>query len=166
MSPHNANPDPTQATNPITRRWFAFVRVIDRSGTSTAITGVFSERGVSFGSLSTLDVHDGLGTMSVEFRASERLAHVLVRTVERLAVVKTVTLVHAEDPCVRALGVVATGGRESVTVAQPHVTVWTEGSGTTLTTVLSGPLVEVERAVEALRDAGATSVAITVLPPR
>jgi hypothetical protein len=166
MSPHTANPDPTQAKNPITRRWFAFVRVIDRSGTSTAITGVFSERGVSFGSLSTLDVHDGLGTMSVEFRASERLAHVLVRTVERLAVVKAVTLVHAEDPCVRALGVVATGGREALTAAQPHVTVWTEGSGTTLTTVLSGPLVEVERAVEALRDAGATSVAITVLPPR
>ena len=166
MSPHTANPDPTQAKNPITRRWFAFVRVIDRSGTSTAITGVFSERGVSFGSLSTLDVHDGLGTMSVEFRASERLAHVLVRTVERLAVVKAVTLVYAEDPCVRALGVVATGSREALTAAQPHVTVWSEGSGTTLTTVLSGPLVEVERAVEALRDAGATSVAITVLPPR
>lgn len=149
--------------HPITQRWFAFVRVVDRSGTSTAITGVFSERGVSFGSLSTLDVHDGMGTMSVEFKASERLAKVLMRTIERLAVVTAVTLVHAEDSRMRALCVVADAAE---TKPFPGVTVWTEGEGSTATLVLSGPLTEVEQAVAGLRAAGATSVAITVLPPR
>ncbi len=166
MSTLPTMPDPADATSPITRRWFAFVRVVDRSGTVTALTGVFSERGVSFGSLSTLDVHGGSGTMSVEFTASERLAHVLMRTIERLAVVKAVTLVHAEDRCLRALGVVAIDGGEAVSIAAPGVTVWTEGEGAGATTVLSGPLAQVECAVRTLRDAGAASLAITVLPPR
>ncbi len=147
----------------VTRRWFAFVTVEDRSGASTALTGVFSERGVSFGSISSLDVHDGIGTLSVEFTASERLAHVLVRTLERLAVVRSVLLVHAEDPRVRALAVIhctAPG------IAVPGVATWTEGEGDGATTVLSGSLSAVEEAVSLLRDAGSSPVAVTVLPPR
>jgi len=155
---------PMDTATPITQRWFAFVRVVDRSGTSTAITGVFSERGVSFGSLSTLDVHDGMGTMSVEFSASERLAQVLMRIIERLAVVKSVTLVHADDARLRALG--AVNGVMFEAVTEPGVTAWTDGVGAEATTVLSGPLAAVERVVNELRTAGPAAVALMVLPPR
>lgn len=147
----------------LTRRWFAFVTVEDRSGASAALTGVFSERGVSFGSISTLDVHDGIGTLSVEFAASERLAHVLVRTLERLAVVREVALVPADDPGVRAVAVIHCPPPE---VDTPEVAAWTEGEGCEATTVLSGPLTAVETAVAQLRLAGSTPVAVTVLPPR
>jgi len=142
----------------ITLRWFAFLRVEDRSGASAALTGVFSERGVSFGSLSTLDVHDGIGTMSVEFSASERLAHVLVRTLERLAVVRTVALVRADDPGVRAVAVLSHADDARL----PEALAVARDAGTT---VVAGPLADVEWTVADQRDAGATLVAVTVLPP-
>ncbi|WP_062383997.1 hypothetical protein [Demequina iriomotensis] len=146
----------------LTQRWFAFVQVEDRSGASAAIAGVFSERGVSFGSISTLDVHGGVGTMCVEFGASERLAHVLVRTLERLAVVRSVDLVHADDARVRAVAVLAAVGEEIG--APAGVSVHRDGlEGTVL---LTGPLTAVASTVASLRAGDATVEAFTVLPPR
>ncbi len=148
----------------ITQRWFAFVEVEDRSGASAALTGVFSERGVSFGSISTLDVHAGLGTMSVEFAASERLAQVLVRTLERLAVVRAVALIRADDARVHAVAVL-TDVPEDLTVG-PTVSVHRHGDGDAAVTMLAGPLPAVSAAVAALRGRDATVEALTVLPPR
>jgi len=158
----------TSFNGPITQRWLAFVHVVDRSGTVTALTGVFSERGVSFGSLSTLDVYEGQGTMSVEFRASARLAHVLMRTIDRLAVVRSAVLVHADDASLRALAAVTcpTADPTSCALDEPGVTLWTEGTGEDAATVLTGPLTSVERAVATLRQTGPASVVLTVLPPR
>ncbi|WP_062466989.1 hypothetical protein [Demequina maris] len=148
----------------ITQRWFAFVQVEDRSGASAALTGVFSERGVSFGSISTLDVHAGLGTMSVEFAASERLAHVLIRTLERLAVVRSVTLIRADDARVRAVAVL-TGAPADLDV-DARLSVHRHGDDAAAVTMLAGPLPAVDAAVAALRERGATVEALTVLPPR
>ncbi|WP_062317478.1 hypothetical protein [Demequina maris] len=148
----------------ITQRWFAFVHVEDRSGASAALTGVFSERGVSFGSISTLDVHAGLGTMSVEFAASERLAHVLIRTLERLAVVRSVTLIRADDARVQAVAVLTDVPADLD--ADARVSVHRHGDGAAAVTMLAGPLPAVDAAVAALRERGATVEALTVLPPR
>ncbi|WP_062463160.1 hypothetical protein [Demequina soli] len=144
----------------ITQRWFAFTQVEDRSGASAAIAGVFSERGVSFGSISTLDVHGGIGTMCVEFAASERLAQVLVRTLARLAVVRAVDLVRADDARVRAVAVLAGVAVDPDTVA--GVGVHRDGE----LVILTGPLPTVAAAVADLRGGGAAVEALTVLPPR
>ncbi|WP_156155966.1 hypothetical protein [Demequina phytophila] len=146
----------------LTRRWFAFIRVEDRSGASAALTGVFSERGVSFGSLSTLDVHAGVGTLCVEFAASERLAQVLVRTLARLAVVRDVDLVRADDARVRAVAILPGG----VAPGDPGegVDAWADPAGDL--TVLSGTVAAVESAVARLRAGGRPPVAVSVLPPR
>ncbi|MDN4475013.1 hypothetical protein QQX09_03975 [Demequina sp. SYSU T00192] len=148
----------------INQRWFAFVQVEDRSGASAALTGVFSERGVSFGSLSTLDVHAGVGTMSVEFAASERLAHVLVRTLERLAVVREVTLIRADDARVRAVAVLT--GVPGDFAVEDGVTVHRHGDAAGAVTMIAGPLPAVGAAVAALRGRDAVVEALTVLPPR
>ncbi|WNM23997.1 hypothetical protein RN607_11545 [Demequina capsici] len=148
----------------LTRRWFAFVTVEDRSGASTALTGVFSERGVSFGSISTLDVHDGMGTLSVEFAASERLAHVLVRTLARLSVVRDATLVAADDSRVRAVAMLTGGTGDEALPAEADV--HRHGEGPDATTIVMGRLSAVEAAVATMRGSGCAVEAITVLPPR
>ncbi|WP_156164976.1 hypothetical protein [Demequina silvatica] len=146
----------------LTRRWFAFVRVEDRSGASAALTGVFSERGVSFGSLSTLAVHAGVGTLCVEFAASERLAQVLVRTLARLAVVRDVDLVRADDARVRAVAVLP--GAVAPAEAGEGVAAWADAEADLM--VLSGSVSAVESTVDRLRAAGRPPVAVSVLPPR
>ncbi|MAM54187.1 MAG: hypothetical protein CMH35_04960 [Microbacterium sp.] len=142
----------------VDERWVVFVRVADRSGTLTALSECFSTRGVSFEAFSTLDVHGGEGHMAITFRASRRLAEVLVRTLGRFTAVRGVRLERAGDPRVRATAAVE--GVE-VTSADGVVTlsVW---SGVTL---LAGSLDAVERAVDTARGAGATAVSLTVLPP-
>lgn len=150
-------------------RWIVFLTVDDRSGTVTALAECFSTRGVSFEAFNTLDVHDGGGAMAVVFRGSERIARVLARTLERLAVVRTVTLERTDDPRVRAIGsvtlpegssaqaVLADAGAEvAVEVAAP----WAGDA-----VLLAGSLPHVEAALVAARAAGATGVAVTVLPP-
>jgi len=96
--------------------------------------------------------------MAITFRASRRLAEVLVRTLGRFTAVRGVRLERAGDPRVRATAAVE--GVE-VTSADGVVTlsVW---SGVTL---LAGSLDAVERAVDTARGAGATAVSLTVLPP-
>jgi hypothetical protein len=144
----------------IHERWIAFVTADDRSGTLTALTEMFSSRGVSFTSFSTLSVADGTGVMSIIFPASERLARVLARTLDRLAVTRTVSLVRAADPGVRAVAVVA----GTVPLSGTACTVMPWGADGTL--LVAGAFAEVEDAVSRMRSAGAVVESLTVLPPR
>lgn len=143
----------------IHERWIAFVTAEDRSGTLTALAEMFSSRGVSFTSFSTLSVADGSGMMSIIFPASERLARVLARTLDRLAVTRTVALVRAADPGVRAVAVVA--GAEVHPDPACTVTPW----GADGTVLLAGTLAEVEGVVARMRSAGGVVESLTVLPP-
>lgn len=138
-------------------RWLVFVRVEDRSGALTALAGVFSERGVSFESLNTLEVNGGSGLMSISFVSSENLARVLVRTLARLAVVRRLRLERADDPGVRAVAVV--DETPDIAIDAPVVQVWSQA------TLVAGSLREVEEAVERARAAGAPRVSLMVLPP-
>jgi hypothetical protein len=147
----------------IAERWIVFVTAEDRSGTLTALAEMFSSRGVSFTSFNTLTVAGGAGTMSIIFRGTPRLARVLARTLERLAVTRTVTLVRASDPGVRGLAVVADAGSlpaSEHTASRCTVTPWGDAG----TVLIAGALADVEDAVE--RMSGATLEAFAVLPPR
>lgn len=152
-------------TGSVHERWIVFVSAHDRSGTLTALAETFSSRGVSFTSFTTLTVADGAGAMSISFRASERLARVLARTLERLAMTRTVSLHRASEPAVRAVAVVA-GGADAARargVVGASVAIddagWADGGAV----ILSGSFVDVEAALECL-PVGAVQ-AITVLPP-
>jgi len=147
----------------VSRRWFAFVTVEDKAGASTALTGVFSERGVSFGSISTLDVHGGIGTLSVAFSASDRLAQVLVRTLARHSVVRDVTLVAADDARLRGIATLTGGSGDHALPADAEVHRY--GDGARAITIVVGPLPAVEEAVAVLRASGCTVESVTALPP-
>lgn len=128
------------ATGGVHERWIVFITVEDRSGTLSALAETFSSRGVSFEAFNTLRVSDGTGVMSIIFRGSARLARVLARTLERLAFTLEVDLVHAADPGLRAVAVVA--GSDAVLV---------------------GSLAELEAQLAA---GGGALESLTVLPPR
>ncbi|MBA8816757.1 acetolactate synthase small subunit [Microbacterium halimionae] len=127
-------------TTDINDRWVAFVTVADRSGTVTGLANMFSTRGVSFESFHTLSVRDGVGRMSITFRGSERLARVLIRTLERLDVVRSVQLENTSDERVRAIAVLGSS-------------------------VIIGPFADVEAQLDEALAEGETLVAFTVLPP-
>ncbi|WP_255371708.1 ACT domain-containing protein [Cellulosimicrobium sp. CUA-896] len=76
------------------RTWVATVHGLDQPGTLTALTGVFSTRGVSFDSLATTPADDGgrVGRIDVTFRATERRTRALERAVGRLATVRSVVV--------------------------------------------------------------------------
>jgi acetolactate synthase regulatory subunit len=146
-------------------RWVAFVRGTDRTGTLTALAGVFSTRGVNFDSLSTGGVDEGDRLIVITFVASERRRRLLIRTVERLSVVRSVQVLSAEDPSVRAAGVVHLP--EGVAFTPPDGTgVWWSGdpaSGRPL--LVEGQLAEVEVVVAHALARGAFAVATVILPP-
>lgn len=74
--------------------WVATVHGVDRPGTLTALTGVFSTRGVSFDALATTPADDGgrVGRIDVAFSATERRTRALERAVGRLATVRSVVV--------------------------------------------------------------------------
>ncbi|KZM77144.1 lactate dehydrogenase [Cellulosimicrobium sp. I38E] len=74
--------------------WVATVHGLDQPGTLTALTGVFSTRGVSFDSLATEPVDDDgrAGRIVVTFRATPRRTRALERAVRRLATVRSVAV--------------------------------------------------------------------------
>ena len=74
--------------------WVATVHGLDQPGTLTALTGVFSTRGVSFDSLATEPVDDDgrAGRIVVTFRATPRRTRALERAVRRLATVRSVVV--------------------------------------------------------------------------
>lgn len=148
-----------QASGVGERHWVALVHGADRPGTLTAVTSVFSSRGVSFDSLSTGSVDAGSGTIAVTFCASERRQVQLLRTVARLAEVRDVRVRLADDPLVRAAAVVELP--EGVeTPAVPGVRWLVEAGGPALA---HGSLAGVRGAVEAARTSGATTTATVVL---
>ena len=69
-------------------RWVGYVRADHRTGSIAALAGVFATRGVNVDSMATGDVHDDAGLVVVTFRAGERRARLLARTVERLPQVR------------------------------------------------------------------------------
>ncbi|MDO8106086.1 ACT domain-containing protein [Isoptericola sp. b441] len=141
--------------------WVALVRGADRPGTLTALTSVFSSRGVSFDSLSTGSVDAGSGTIAVTFCASERRRTQLLRTVARLAEVRDVQVRRADDPLVRAAAVVELP--EGVRPPQVSGVLWAAGSGAGGAALAEGSLAAVRSAVSAALAAGATTTATVVL---
>ncbi|HEY0187839.1 MAG TPA: hypothetical protein VGC67_10155 [Cellulomonas sp.] len=145
------------------QRWVAFVQGADRTGTLTALAGVFSTRGVSFDSLSTgSDVADGVGPIVVTFTASERRSRLLVRTVARLSGVRAVDLRAAADPTVRAVAVLAPGDWPGI--ALPDGVRCSGDPSGDRPVLVDGPLAQVEQVVAAAHRGGARSVTSVVLP--
>ncbi|MGB4778232.1 hypothetical protein [Microbacterium sp.] len=146
-------------------RWVAFLIVDDRTGALTAATECFSTRGVSFESVNTLDVHEGRGVLAFVFAGTERLARVLMRTLQRLASVREVRVCSAADPDVRAMAhatIPADAGAIAETARDADADVIPVGAHAAIVT---GSLAAVEHVTDAFRDAGANDVARIVLPP-
>ncbi|VTR76402.1 hypothetical protein [Cellulomonas hominis] len=147
-------------------RWVAFVAGADATGTLTAVAGVFSTRGVSFDSLSTGDVADGVGLIVVTFTASERRQRLLMRTVRRLAAVRSAEVRRAEDPAVRAAAVVHLPATADGFAPPADAAVrWSGDAGLGQPVLVEGTLRDVERVVADARARGALSTATVLLPP-
>lgn len=146
------------------RRWVAFVRGADATGTLTALTGVFSTRGVSFDSLTTGDVADGVGLIVVTFTASERRQRLLARTVRRLAAVRSAEVRAVEDPAVHAAAVLHLPPGAGFTAPADPAVRWSGDPAAGQPVLVEGPLTAVERVVADARAAGVVSAATVVLP--
>ncbi|WP_372594466.1 ACT domain-containing protein [Actinotalea sp.] len=149
--------------------WVALVRGEDRPGTLTALTGVFSSRGVSFESLSTGAVDGAVGTIAVTFTTTTRRQALLMRTVSRLAVVSAAQVRRADDPAVLAAAIVHVPDAAVVDAVDralgPDVRV-TRGAvlpGTGGTVLVEGSLAGVSGVVAAARERGAVATATVVL---
>lgn len=150
---------------PSERRWVAFLRGADATGTLTALAGVFSTRGVSFDSLATGHAVDGEGLIVVTFSATERRQRLLVRTVRRLAVVRAVQVRAADDPEVRAAAVVHLPASSGGFVPPGGTAVrWSGDPAAGQPVLVEGGLPDVERVVADARARGAVSAATVVLP--
>lgn len=146
-------------------RWVAFVTGADRTGTLTALTNVFSTRGVNFESLSAASVEGDAGLIVVTFVASERRRRLLIRTVERLAVVRSVEVHAADDAAVRAAGVVQLPRGDEFTPPTGVDVRWSGDSRSGRPVLVEGTLADVERVVADVRAHGALAAAMVILPP-
>lgn len=88
------------------RGWLMIVHTRDRPGALSALSAVFSSRGVSFDSVSTGPIEEPVRTIALSFRATPRRAMLLDRAVQRLALVTSTSTVTDDDPAVLAAGVV------------------------------------------------------------
>ena len=147
-------------------RWVGWVRTEHRTGAISALAGVFSTRGVNVDSMATGDVHEDAGLVVVTFRAGERRARLLARTVERLPQVRGVRVSRVDDPGVRAAAVVQLPRGLAVRPPAGAGVRWSGGSGAGEPLLVEGPLVDVEATVAAARAAGATGDATVIQPPR
>jgi hypothetical protein len=156
---------PVPPTAPTDRAWVAFVEGADATGTMAALAGVFSTRGVSFGSLSTGVAADGVGLIVITFTASERRQRLLLRTVRRLAAVRSAEVRATDDPAVRAAAVVQLPASAGAFVPPADAAVrWSGDPAAGQPVLVEGPLTEVERVVATARAQGAVSAATVVLP--
>lgn len=154
---------PPAGDGTVEQRWVSFVHGADRTGTLTALASVFSTRGVSFDSIGTGDVSDGIGLVVVTFTASERRQGLLTRTLRRLAAVRSVEVYRADDPAVRAAGVVRLPAG-TVFVPPPDTAVrWSGDTTAGQPLLVEGPLVDVEQVVAQARARGAESTAVVIL---
>lgn len=145
-------------------RWVAFVRADDRTGTVSALAGVFATRGVSIASLATGDIR-GFPGLVVTFRTGERRQKLLMRTVERLPMVGGVVVRRADDLGVRAAAVIHLPVGTPFTPPAHTVVSWSGVAERGEPVLVEGPLVDVEDVVAAARVAGATSDALVIEPP-
>lgn len=151
----------------VDEHWVALIRGADRPGTLTAVTSVFSTRGVSFDSLLTgsVDQHDGdahgSGLVAVTFTTTQRRQAQLMRTVARLAEVRDVRVARADDPRVRAAGVVLPGPDGAL--PQVDGVRWSAPTTPGGPVLADGTLEAVQRAIAAARALGATTTATVVL---
>ncbi|MGV8977212.1 MAG: ACT domain-containing protein [Cellulomonas sp.] len=145
-------------------RWVVLVRGTDRPGTLTALTSVFSTRGVSFESLSTgaVDGDGDVGMITVTFRTSARRQQLLVRTVERLSMIRSVEVRSADDPTVRAAGIVRMADRAGFTPLDAADVSWSGDASAGQPVLLEGSLADVTAVVAQARAQGAAMTAIVI----
>ncbi|MBD7918665.1 hypothetical protein H9657_10310 [Cellulomonas sp. Sa3CUA2] len=146
-------------------RWVGWFRTEHRTGAISALAGVFSTRGVNVDSLATGDVQGDDGVVVMTFRAGERRARLLARTVERLPHVRAVRVRPVDDPSVRAAAVVQLPPGVVFRPPAGAAVRWSGGTGEGQPLLVEGPLTGVEATVAAARAAGATSDATVVQPP-
>ena len=144
-------------------RWVALVRGTDRPGTLTALTSVFSTRGVSFESLATGAVDGDAGTIAVTFRASARRQQLLVRTVERLSVIRSIEVRSADDPAVRAAGVVRMPDGVGFTPPDDADVRWSGDASAGQPVLVEGSLADVTTVVAHARAQGAAMTATVIV---
>ena len=156
--------DPARADDPAgSIRWVALVLGDDRPGTLAGVTSVFSTRGVSFESLATGTVDGDVGTIAVTFRATPRRQQVLTRTVQRLSVVRTVEVRPADDPLVRAAGLIHMS-RRAAFAPPPATPVRCIGDAAAGQPVLvEGTLAQVTAVLAHAQQLGAAMTAVVVL---
>lgn len=157
-------PAPGLATDDDTR-WVGWVRAEHRTGSISALAGVFSTRGVNVDSMSTGDLRDDAGLVVVTFRAGERRARLLARTLERLPQVRSVQVRRADDLGVRAAAVVHVRPGVAFTPPPYAAVRWSGDTAQGQPLLVEGALADVEATVEAARAAGATSDATVIQPP-
>lgn len=146
-------------------RWVAFVRADDTTGTIAALAGVFASRGVSIASLATGHEAGASGLVVVTFRTGERRQRLLVRTVERLPMVRGLVVRRADDLGVRAASVVHLPAGVDFRPPRHAVVRWSGETAHGEPLLVEGALVDVEDVVAAAREAGATGDALVIQPP-
>lgn len=145
------------------RRWALVAHTADRPGAITAITGVFSSRGVNFDSIAGSAPTPNQATIIGLYQTSERRSAQLVRTVGRLEMVNAVSVRPAEDPSVRAVGIMEVP--DGTLVPPPATSATWTGDGTPERPLLvQGSLRAVEKiAAQAHRAQGTAAVVILAL---
>jgi ACT domain. len=146
-------------------RYVAYVRAVDRPGSMTAVAEVVGSRGLSMDSLASGDVRDGTAVVILSFTASERLRRLVERTLARLAVVSSVEVLPADDPSVRASGIIQAGPGTRFRPPPDAAVSWSGETESGQPLLIAGQLLEVEKVLRAARDAGITSMSYALLPP-
>ena len=142
-------------------RWALVAHTADRPGAVTAITGVFSSRGVNFESIVGSALIPSQTTVIGLYRTSERRSAQLVRSVGRLEVVDAVSARPADDPSVRAVGIMEVPDGTLVPPSAASAT-WT-GDGTPESPLLvKGSLRAVEQIAAQAHQAQGTAVVVVL----
>ena len=126
---------------------------------------MFAARGVSVGSLATGDVQGRTGLVVVSFRTGERRRRMLMRTVERLPMVRGVVVRSADDPAVRAAAVVQLPPGVAFAPPADVAVRWSGETAQGEPLLVEGAFVDVEAVVTAARAAGAIGDALAIQPP-
>ena len=147
----------------MTARWVALVHGDDRPGTLTALTSVFSTRGVSFESLATGAVDGDAGIIAVTFTASARRQHLLARTVACLSAVQSIEVRSADDPTVRAAGVVRMAGGDPFVPPVDAPVRWSGDAAAGQPVLIEGALADVTTVMALARTQGAAMTAVVIL---
>ncbi len=144
------------------RPWVALVHCLDQPGALMALASVFAERGTNFSSLATGALDGHTGTIALTFDATTRQCHVLHRAAQRLAVVRSLVIRPADDPGVRAAGVVRMPPGVTFRPPQDAPVSWSGDSGVDQPVLIEGSLADVSTVAAAARAAGAVGTGIVI----